>query len=399
VKVCIMGKSISTVSGHSRPAFDLAQELATKGHNVVILRGGLPSTVPDTIERQQDGGDFEIVTIPSSLIAALCFRRRRTLNTIKNLLKDTDVLHLFDYVPPGLIRACTETSFPIIYTLNGPYRERMSELFQAGLPSFINIMKPSFFSTILTPGFIFKKLLDSFDNIISTSQYMVEDIVSLGIARKKVSIVPLWMNTQSFATSIHGSESRFTFVFLGWGSSIRGVPDIIKAFGLVLRSIPKARLVLCFSGFHGLEEKMYKYLIRRNDMQGRIILKGYQPDIFRTLHSATAVVLPFRSACGYAQPPLVVLEAMALGKCVISTSVGSIPEVISHGETGLLVEPRDYQSLAQRMIEACDWKLRRKIGYQARQYVIEKHDVANIIDNIIEVYNTVSEGFYGKIRC
>jgi len=393
-----MGKSISTVSGHSKPAFDLAQELATKGHNVAILRGGIPSTVPDTIERQHDGRDFEIVTIPGSLIADVCFRRRRTINTIKDLLKDTDVLHFFDYVPPGLIRACTEISIPIIYTLNGPYRERMSELFQAGLSSFINIMKPNFFSTILTPGFIFKKLLNGFDNIISTSQYMAEDIVSLGIARKKVSVVRLWMNTQSFATSIHGSESHPTFVFLGWGSSIRGVPDIIKAFELVLKSIPKARLVFCFSGFHGLEEKMYKYLIRRNDMQGRIILKGYEPDIFRTLRFATAVVLPFRSACGYAQPPLVVLEAMALGKCVISTPVGSIPEVISHGETGLLVEPRDYESLARRMIEACDWKLRRKIGYQARQYVIEKHDVANITDNIVEVYNTVSDEFYGKIR-
>jgi len=395
VKICLMGKSISTLSGHSKPAFDLARELVARGHKVTILRGGVPFTVADATGQGQGDGGFETVTIPGSIITDILLRRRKTLNTIRGILSDIDVLHLFDYVPPGLIRTCTETSFPVIYTLNGPYRERMSELIKAGPASLINIIKPTFFSTILTPGFIFRKLLDGFDKIISTSQYMSEDIISLGIAKKKISVVPLWMNIQNYDSGIHDSEPGHTFVFWGWGSSIRGVPDVIKAFELVSTRIRKAKLILCFSGFHGLEEKMYKYLIHRNDMQGRIILKSYQKDIFKTVRSATALVLPFRSACGYAQPPLVVLEAMALGKCVISTSVGAIPEVISDGKTGFLVQPRDYKSLAQKMVEACDEKLRLKIGYQAREYIIKKHDVVNITENIIKAYNTAVGEFNG----
>lgn len=395
MKICIMGKTINVVSGHSKLVFELARELAARGNNVIILRGSSPFDVSDIPDQHRDGEGFEMVTFSNSMLMNLCLRKGKNFDIIKSTLKDIDILHQFDYIPPRLIRSCAGTSFPIIYTLNKPYRVKMSELAKSGPASFLNIVKPVFFTTLMTPDFVFRKVLDSFDKIISTSRYMAEDIVSLGIATEKVEIIPLWINTQTVKDTATNEKSSHVFLYFGWGSSIRGVPDVVKAFKLVLEKDPKATLILCFTGFFGIEEKMHKRLILKNSPVNSIVLKGYEQNISRIIESADTVVLPFRSTCYYAQPPLVVLEAMALGKCVISTFTGSIPEIISDGETGFLVQPRDYRALAQKMLVTYDETLRGKIGNQAREYIIKRHNLSYVTDRILEVYRSTIEGFYG----
>ncbi len=73
--------------------------------------------------------------------------------------------------------------------------------------------------------------------------------------------------------------------------------------------------------------------------------------------------------------PLVVLEAQALGKPVIASAVGSIPEMITDNESGFLCKPEDGKAFAQRILELLGSPQRcRGIGAAAQKAVRQRHD-------------------------
>ena len=81
--------------------------------------------------------------------------------------------------------------------------------------------------------------------------------------------------------------------------------------------------------------------------------------------NADIFVLPSRTEA----MPLAVLEAMSHGLAIAATSVGGIPEVISDGETGLLVAPESVEALAAALARLiCDADLRAKVGTNARRH-------------------------------
>jgi spore coat protein SA len=86
------------------------------------------------------------------------------------------------------------------------------------------------------------------------------------------------------------------------------------------------------------------------DVKSRIKLAGpiSYPDVLATYHGADVLVLP--SVCGEAFG-IPIAEAMAAGIPVVASRVGGIPELVADGETGLLVEPDDSQSLADALLE------------------------------------------------
>jgi glycosyltransferase involved in cell wall biosynthesis len=81
------------------------------------------------------------------------------------------------------------------------------------------------------------------------------------------------------------------------------------------------------------------------------------------------------------------LEAMALGRPVIATSVGGVASVIRDGETGLVVPPSNSGELAKKMIELLDNPPRaRAIGNQARRLVVDEFNVATMVRKTADVY-------------
>ena len=73
--------------------------------------------------------------------------------------------------------------------------------------------------------------------------------------------------------------------------------------------------------------------------------------------------------------PNTILEAMAAGLPVISTAVGAIPELIHQGENGFLIEPGDYQDLANRIEMLMENReLRTMMGAKSLEKVKKKYD-------------------------
>ena len=90
--------------------------------------------------------------------------------------------------------------------------------------------------------------------------------------------------------------------------------------------------------------------------------------------------------------PMVVLEAMAAGLPIVATRVGAVPEMIAHGETGLLIEPKDPEAIAEAVCELLDGPERAAaLGRQARRRFEELYEVDGPISKMwAEQYNATA---------
>jgi glycosyltransferase involved in cell wall biosynthesis len=79
-------------------------------------------------------------------------------------------------------------------------------------------------------------------------------------------------------------------------------------------------------------------------IQGQIRFLGVRHDVARLLHASDVAVLPSRDVVETL--PLAMIEAMAVGIPVVASAVGSVPELVRHGETGCLIRPADGVALA-----------------------------------------------------
>ncbi len=91
--------------------------------------------------------------------------------------------------------------------------------------------------------------------------------------------------------------------------------------------------------------------------------------------------------------PLTVLEAMAARRAVVATRVGGIPEVISDGVNGLLVDPGDVAGLAAAILALLgDRKKSRAMGERGRDTVLEKFTVEKMVGSMERVYADLVSG-------
>lgn len=89
---------------------------------------------------------------------------------------------------------------------------------------------------------------------------------------------------------------------------------------------------------------------------------------------------------------LVVTEAMWKGTPVVASNVGGIPLQIQDGENGFLVEPRDNQSFAERIIDLLlDEALAKEIGQRAKESVREKYLITRLLIDYLDLFKDTIE--------
>ena len=169
------------------------------------------------------------------------------------------------------------------------------------------------------------------------------------------------------------------FGFIGSLHHGKGVEDLIRAF--VLRSPVLSELWIAGSGTKEYEERLRKLSSGASvRFLGRMRPVDFYPNI-------DVVVVPSR---WNESLPTVVIEAMAFGKAVIASSVGGIPELVKHAETGLLVKPGDPEDLSFAMREmASQPDMRRSFEISAKKGAAFFLDHEGFVENHLQVYGSV----------
>jgi glycosyltransferase involved in cell wall biosynthesis len=141
-------------------------------------------------------------------------------------------------------------------------------------------------------------------------------------------------------------EDRDFLLFVGRLRIRKGVEVLLEALAELAARRPEARLLIAGEGEHrgALERKAAELGL---GARARFVGRASSAEVRGLLARATALVVPSI----YEGMPLVVLEAMAASLPVVASRVSGIPEVVSEGETGWLVEPEDPPALARALEE------------------------------------------------
>jgi glycosyltransferase involved in cell wall biosynthesis len=114
-------------------------------------------------------------------------------------------------------------------------------------------------------------------------------------------------------------------------------------------------------------------------------LAGYQERVADWLALMDALVM---ASYAHEGVPQAVLQALAMAKPVVATTVGGIPEVITPEATGLLAPPKDPEALAQAMARVMvDGPLRERLGRQGKNLVREKYSLERMAEQVEAVYD------------
>jgi glycosyltransferase involved in cell wall biosynthesis len=222
---------------------------------------------------------------------------------------------------------------------------------------------------------LYEKNVDLF---LSPSLFMREKLSEFGLDKSKILYLPPWVKEIESPPSYTYSDF---FLYFGKISREKGVETLIKA----METIKEGQLVIAGEGE---EEERLKRYIDQNRI-GNVKFMGFmeRSKLNELIRASRFVVLPSE---WYENSPSVIYESFALGKSVIGSRIGGIPELIKEGVNGLLFEPKNVEDLAEKISYLYHHPLlAQKMGMEARKNVEEKYSVEEYYHNLLSIYQNL----------
>ena len=191
-------------------------------------------------------------------------------------------------------------------------------------------------------------ILRRFDKVVAVSEPIFRELHLAGVPAANLALIPNGISTARFATAPPIYRNLFdpgAFIF---GVACRQVAA--KGVDLLLRAIPRVSALAPFTRFliagEGPCMNEYVHLAHELGVDDKVVFLGRcnsMPEFYASLNT---FVLPSRDE----GLPIALLEAMASGRMVIATDVGSVSSVIRDQENGLLIPADNLEQLILAML-------------------------------------------------
>jgi glycosyltransferase involved in cell wall biosynthesis len=236
------------------------------------------------------------------------------------------------------------------------------------------------------------------DRVIAVSEAVAEFLAASGLSRPKVTRIYGGIDPAVWRARVTGKDVRAE-LGLAPGDRILLMAaqlfpwhrheDAIRAMSFIVLKEPSTRLLLAGSDPFGEHGEMASNLERLADQSGvrkNVIFLGHRDDIPDLMNAADLLLIP-----SDAEPfGRAALEAMALGKPVVGTRAGGLPEVVRDGETGLLVVPRFPESLAEACLRVLQNRhLAASLGEAGRARVESAFHVDRTVRETMALYDSM----------
>ena len=258
---------------------------------------------------------------------------------------------------------------------------------------------PHFFSTTPRPPLV-KNLKERWafhvaDQLCAVSQCVADGTRKLlRLGDRHIEVIPNPIDIDLFAPAPADAEESGLIVFAGTINERKGIRQLIQAMPRIVAAVPEAHLE-AYGGdavFPANSISFTKTLAASipAELTGHIQWKG------RVSRAELPGALKRASVCVYPSHmeamPIAWLEGLAAGKAVVASRTGPGPEIIDDGVTGLLCNPQDPNSIAEKVVTLLkDADLRRKMGSAARKIAVERYSLDRLVDRNLEYYRRLVE--------
>jgi N-acetyl-alpha-D-glucosaminyl L-malate synthase BshA len=286
-----------------------------------------------------------------------------------------DLLHCHYAIPHAasayLARQILGDHIKVVTTLHG------TDITLVGLePSFLPVVKFS---------------IEQSDGVTAVSRFLKEKTQTNYGIEKEIEVIPNFINTKKYSRQPseafclkRTSENQKVLAHTSNFRPVKRVADVIRIFNEVQKKIDS---ILILIG-DGPDRSQCEMLCREFGIQDKVRFLGKQVELVPILSTADLFLMPSQSESF----GLSALEAMACEVPVISSSVGGLPELQIHGQTGYIAEFGDIDRMARYAIDLLTNPAKHKLFAEAARKRAIEFESSKIIGQYEQYYERVLAG-------
>jgi glycosyltransferase involved in cell wall biosynthesis len=220
---------------------------------------------------------------------------------------------------------------------------------------------------------------------VTPTHFMARELRELGLPPTRIHQIETFAELQPETPS---DLAERQVLFVGRFAEYKGPDVAIEAFA---RAAQASTLALHLLGDAGDSDARRLRAQAARFPAARIVFRPFEPDraeVIRAIQRSLFTLIPSRF---YENLPNAALESFACGRPVVATRLGSLPELVRDGETGLLFEPGDVPGFAA-CIDALagDEALRARMGSRAREMLRRDYSEEHHCERLLALFETVT---------
>ena len=344
MNILLLSQFFSTTKGGGEYVFKtIASSLADKGNRVWVITNNIEN------ENYQESNNIKIIRIEPTLefkgglppsfldnIRYVFNAYRKGKKIVNN--NSIDIIHSNNFSPAlagSLISYFTKT--PHITTIHDIFSVYDKEFWK----KWAEQSNVSHTNARLVPFFEKLMMRFKFDCIHTVSNATKNDIQKIG-TKKPIYVIPNCIQDQEpFKTA----SKKFQFVFLGRLVFYKNVEVILRAFKIVSKLFPEAKLVIAGDGPH---KESLQNLGNNLGIDANIVFAGYVTQQQKTKLLAESNALLFPSTIeGFG---LVILESFQQNRPVVVSNIAPMSDIVEDKKTGLILDSNDEKKWADAII-------------------------------------------------
>jgi glycosyltransferase involved in cell wall biosynthesis len=228
--------------------------------------------------------------------------------------------------------------------------------------------------------------------ITLTKKMKQEVIEHTRMPQERISVIPLGTDIHRFDPSLYDQkttrqrfdipQSKRVVGMLGRLDPQKGQEEFIRTFPILLKHQTNLRFVIAGDETEGQQgfKKNLRDLSIELGVSDEVQFIPFTDAVPEFMSAIDIFVLPSHAETfGF-----VLVEALAMGKVIVATNSGGVPEIITDSSTGLLIPPQNVPALAEAIFELLkDQRLRSSFSLEARADALKRFDVARCVDQLV----------------
>ncbi|NMM63692.1 glycosyltransferase family 4 protein [Clostridium sp. P21] len=201
------------------------------------------------------------------------------------------------------------------------------------------------------------------------------------------------VNLQQYGVADLPSETKVNFIFIGRVMELKGIDQYLECAKVIKEKYPNTTFYI--AGF--FEEERYKDIVDEYNNQGIVKYIGFQKDIKPWIQKCHCIILPSHGGEGV---PNVLLEAAAMGRICIASTINGSKDAVENDVTGYLFQTRNAQDLIDKVEKFIElpYEDKKRMGLAGRKKVENEFDRQVVIDAYLSEVENVLDKYVGGVQ-